>query len=73
MSNYYCKCCLLVFLDAMYVTDSYFGPGSTPLLFYYSSCSSNEASLFDCYNDRLPHHYPHCNNYQEAGVKCQCM
>ena len=55
-----------------YVYNSYFGISPHPILIFYTSCSSYQNNLFNCYMNQFPYLYPHCNNYQEAGVKCEC-
>ena len=54
---------------AGYFVDSHFGISTHPILIYYTSCSSYQNSLFNCNINQFP--YSYCNNYQEAGVKCE--
>ena len=57
---------------AGYLVNSHFGISTHPILIYYTSCSSYQNNLFNCYMYQFPYSYPQCNNYHEAGVKCEC-
>ena len=59
-------------IGAEYFVNSHFGISIYPILIYYTSCSSYQNNLFNCYVNKFPYSYSHCNNYHEAGVKCEC-
>ena len=59
-------------LGAGYVLNSHFGISTRLILIYYAYCSNYQNNLFDCNVNQFPYSYPQCNNYQEAGVKCEC-
>ena len=61
-----------VFIASSYKTNSFFGVGNTPIHIYYTSCSSSSTNLLNCYLNWFPYYYSYCNNYQEAGVVCEC-
>ena len=52
--------------------NSHFGISNLPIVIYHSECSYNLNDLFECELNRFPYSYPQCNNYHEAGVKCEC-
>ena len=58
-------------IGAGYFVNSHFGISTHPILIYHTSCSSYQNNLFNCYMNQFPYSYPQCNNYQEAGVKCE--
>ena len=56
---------------AGYFVNSHFGISNHPILIYYTSCSNYQNNFFNCYMNWFPYSYPQCNNYHEAGVKCE--
>ena len=61
----------IILIGAEYFDNSHFGISTHPILIYNTSCSSYQNNLFECYMNLFPYSYPHCNNYHEAGVKCE--
>ena len=61
----------IISIGAGYSANSHFGISTHSILIYYTSCSSNQNNFFNCYMNRFPYSYTQCNNYQEAGVKCE--
>lgn len=55
----------------MALSNSYFGVGTNPLHIYDTSCSYYSTTLQSCSLTRFPYSYSTCNNYQEAGVRCE--
>ena len=62
---------LLIYLDGVPLSNSYFGIGTTPLHIYYSYCNYYSTSFSSCSLTRSPYYYSYCNNYHEAGVRCE--
>ena len=58
-------------IGAGYFINSHFGISTHPILIYYISCSSYQNNLFNCNTNQFPYSDSQCNNYQEAGVKCE--
>lgn len=53
--------------------NSYFGIKDNTILLYYSRCFSRFVNLQHCIIKRTPYNNLHCNNYHEAGVRCERM
>ena len=52
-------------------SNSYFGIGTNPLHIYNTYCRHFTDTLRSCSMNRIPYSYSYCNNYNEAGVKCE--
>ena len=58
-------------IGAGYFGNSHYGFSTHPILIYSTYCSSYQNNFFKCNMNQFPNSYSQCNNYQEAGVKCE--
>ena len=63
----------VIYLGGIPLSHSHFGPGNGPIHIYYTNCYKR-TNLLSCQLTRVPYIYyrRYCNNYREAGVRCEC-
>ena len=61
----------IIYLGGFPFSRSRFGPGNGPIHIYNTNCYKH-TNLLSCQLNRVPYlYYTYCNNYREAGVRCE--